>query len=197
DTGIGFGAAKAETGGDGERHLVSAVGEQRNAWPTVLGQHLDRTGVLTNAIGLRRIDLDNVASGAEATETNQVLNILRRIEVFTGRERLVVGLCEFCEQRKIERVAMLLEPAQLEWRECLGVAQGFVAIEFAIRVDSETVSRTDDFEHRLKAPKVFREWQASDLHLDHFVACAEVTPHLVPEVLDRLPRPIPAAAHPT
>ena len=161
----------------------------------MLGQHLDRTRVLANAISLRRIDLDNIAPSAEATKTNQVLDILGRIEVLASREWVVVRFDELTEQRKVERVAGFFEPAQLEGRERLGVAQCFVASEFAIRVDSETVSRTDDFEHRLKTPKVFREWQASDLHLDHCVACAEVTPHLVLQILDGLPGPVLAAAH--
>src|SRR3972149_340442 len=64
--GIGFRTAEAEAGGDGERHLVAAMREQRAALPALARQHVDRVGILADAIGLRRIDLDDIAVGAKA-----------------------------------------------------------------------------------------------------------------------------------
>src|SRR5262249_12116214 len=39
--GIGFRAAETETAGNGERHLIAAVGEQRTARPAVAFHHCD------------------------------------------------------------------------------------------------------------------------------------------------------------
>ena len=133
--------------------------------------------------------------GPKAAEPHQIFHVLRRIEIFAGRERRLVVLCELGKQGEIEWVARLLEPSQLEGRERLGVTQGFGAIEFAIGIDGEVLARPDDLEHGLQTAKIFVKRQAADLHLHHRVAGAEMTAHLVLQILDRLPRPVPAAAH--
>src|SRR5262245_12470492 len=103
-------------------------------------QHVQRFGVLPDAIGLRRIDLDDVAAGAKAAEAHQVFYVLSRIEVFSSRKRRLVTPCELGEQCEIERVAWLLEPPKLEWREGLGVTQGLEAVELAIGIDGEALA---------------------------------------------------------
>src|SRR5262245_2951905 len=75
--GIGLRPAQAETGRDRERHLVAAMGKQRRAAPAMRGEHFDRGGVLSDAVSLRRVDLDHVAPGAKTAETNQVFDIGR------------------------------------------------------------------------------------------------------------------------
>ena len=167
---IGLRAAEAEAGGDGERHLIAAVRKQRRARPAAPLQHGDGAAVLRDAVGLRRIDLDDVVAGAEAAEAHEVLDVLRRIQVFAGRQRRPIDAGEFGEQREVERVARLLEPAQLEGRERFGVAQRLRALELAIGVDRKLAARRHDLEHRLQPPQVLVERQAADLHLHH--ACS-------------------------
>jgi len=104
------------------------------------GQHVQRPRILAYSIRLRRIDLDDVMAGAEAAEAHQVFHVLRRIEIFAGGERGCVDVCQLGEQRKIERIARLLEPAQLERRERLGIGQRFVAAELAISVDRQMIA---------------------------------------------------------
>ena len=90
--GIGFRAAQAEAAGDVQRHLVAAVREQAGARPVVARQHVERAGVLHDAVGLRRIDLDDVAArGLQPAEPHQVLDVLGREQVLAGRQRAVVG----------------------------------------------------------------------------------------------------------
>src|SRR5919201_6800630 len=57
---IRFRASQPETGGDGERHLITAVRKQCAARPAVALEHRDGTGVLHDAIGLWRGDLGDV-----------------------------------------------------------------------------------------------------------------------------------------
>src|SRR4029434_2143100 len=52
--GLGLRSAEADTGRDRERHLVATMGEQRRAAPAVPGEHFNRGGVLSDAVGLRR-----------------------------------------------------------------------------------------------------------------------------------------------
>src|SRR5215471_10915027 len=73
--GIGFCTPETEAGCDRERHLIAAVGKERRARPAAARQHAQGAGVLYDAIGLRRIDLDHVTIGPEAAEAHQVLNI--------------------------------------------------------------------------------------------------------------------------
>src|SRR5262245_16910629 len=190
---IRFRAAEAEASGNRKRHLVAAMRKHRAAGPSVTRQHIQRLGVLADAVSLRRIDLDDVAAVAKAAEAHQVFHILRRIEVFSGRKWRLVIFCELGEQREIKRVAWFLEPPQLERRERPGVAQGFGAIELAIGINSEALARSDDLEHGLKPTDVLVERQAADFHLHHRVAGAKVTAHFLLQVLDGLPGPVPAA----
>jgi hypothetical protein len=57
------------------------------------------------------------------------------------------------------------------------------------------LARPDDLEHGFQPPEVFVKGQAADFHLHHRVAGAEVAAHFILQILDRLPRPIPATAH--
>src|SRR5450759_861521 len=76
--GIGFRAAQPEAGGNRQRHLVAAVWEHAPARPAVALKHLERAGILPDAIGLRRIDLDDVvAFGLKAAEADEVFHVLR------------------------------------------------------------------------------------------------------------------------
>ena len=78
-------------------------------------QHVERARILDDAIGLRRIDLDDVvALRFQSAETHQVFDVLRREQVLAGGQRRVVDAGDLGKQREIERIARLLEPAQLE-----------------------------------------------------------------------------------
>jgi hypothetical protein len=136
--GIGFGPAQPEAARDGERHLVAAMGKQRAARPAMAFEHVDRAGVLHDAVGVRRVDLDDVvAIRAQAAEADEIFHVLRREQVLAGRERGVVAAGDLREQRKIERIARLLEPAQLERRQRPRIGERLVAQEFRIGVDGE------------------------------------------------------------
>ena len=100
-------------------------------------QHVERARVLADAVGLRRIDLDDVAVGAKAAEAHQVFDVLGRKQILAGRQRRLVDAGQFGEQREVERIARLLEPAQLERRKRLGIGKRLGAVEFAIGVDRE------------------------------------------------------------
>src|SRR5690349_15213373 len=85
---IGFRASQPETGGDGERHLITAVRKQCATRPAVALEHRDGAGILHDAIGLWRVDLDDVlALRTQSAEAHQVFNVLRRKQIFAGRER--------------------------------------------------------------------------------------------------------------
>src|SRR5215469_10129736 len=60
--GIGLSPTKTEAAGDRQRHLVAAVREQEAARPLMAGERLERAGILHDAIGLRRIDLNDVVA---------------------------------------------------------------------------------------------------------------------------------------
>src|SRR5215467_7065907 len=60
--GIGFRAAETETAGNRQRHLIAAVGKQCTARPAVSLDHRDGACILHDAVGLRRIDLDDVVA---------------------------------------------------------------------------------------------------------------------------------------
>src|SRR5262245_8750929 len=85
---IGFRAPEPKTSGNGERHLIPAVRKQCAAWPAVALEHRDGAGVLHDAVGLRRVHLDDVvALRTQATEAHQVLHVLCRKQIFAGRQR--------------------------------------------------------------------------------------------------------------
>ena len=122
--GIGFRAAQAEAAGNRERHLIAAVGKQRAARPAVARKHLDRACELHDSVGLRRIDLDDVvAIRAQSAETNEIFHVLRRKQIFAGRERRRVVARDLRQQCIVERIARLLEPAQPERGQRLGITQ--------------------------------------------------------------------------
>src|ERR1700730_16264123 len=73
---IGFGAAEAEAGRDRERHLVAAMGKQVGAAPVLRFQHGDGFSVLHDAIGMGRVDLDEIVVHPQAGEPPQVLYLL-------------------------------------------------------------------------------------------------------------------------
>ena len=159
-------------------------------------QHVERAGVLHDAVGLRRIDLDDVAAlGLQAAEAHQVLHVLRREQVLAGRERAVVGVGDLGERREVERIARLLEPAQLEGRHRLGIGERLVAVELASwrRPRARRGCRRSIFTASMRL-HVLGERHAADLHLHHGVAGIEMPPHLVLQVLGGLARRVPAAA---
>ena len=111
--GIGFSTAEAEAAGDGERHLVAAMGKQRATRPAVTLQHIECARILDDSVGLRRIDLDDVvALRTQTAEPNEIFHVLRRKQILAGRERSIVPAGDLREQRKIQWIARLLEPAQ-------------------------------------------------------------------------------------
>src|ERR1039458_4842367 len=108
-------AAEPEAGGNRQRHLVAAVWEHAPARPAVALKHLERAGILPDAIGLRKYKQDDVvAFGPQAPEADEIFHVLRREQIFAGRERRIVDAGELGEQRAVERIARLLEPAQGE-----------------------------------------------------------------------------------
>ena len=176
---IGFGPAEAEAAGNVQRHLVAAVREQRRALPAVALQHRDCAGELHDAVGLRRIDLDDVAVGAQAAEAHQVLDVRRREQVLAGRERRRIGGGDLGGERIVERIARLLEPREPEGRQRLGIGERLVAAEFAVGVDRQPAARRHDVEHGRDRLDVLGKRQAADLHLHHRVAGIEMAAHLV------------------
>src|SRR5262245_15264683 len=170
------------------------MGKKRRAAPAVPGEHFNRCGVLSDAVGLRRVDLDYVAPGAKTAETDQVFDIRRREEIFAGRQRVLVVRRKLGKKREIERIARLLEPTQIEGDKRPSIAERLIATEFAVRIDGEIVSRPDDFEHGLKPAHIVLKGKAADFHLDHRIAGVEMMPHLVLKVAGGLTRPVPAAA---
>jgi hypothetical protein len=129
--GIGFGAAETQAGGDGERHLVAAVRKQQPPRPLMPRQHVQRLGILHDAVGLRRIDLDDVvALRLEAAEPHQILDVLRGKQILAGGERRVIGVGDLGQQCEIQRIARFFEPAQPERLKPARVSQRFVAAEF-------------------------------------------------------------------
>ena len=133
--------------------------------------------------------MTSLRSGAQAAEADQILHVLRRIQILAGREWRRVNAGNLGEQRKIERIARLLEPAQAERRERLGVAQAprrdriCELASTASRAPEPTTSSTAS-----SAAKVLVERHAADLHLHHRVAGVEMAAHLVLQVLDGLAR---------
>ena len=100
------------------------------------GQHVERAGILHDAVGLWRIDLDDVAAGRfEAAEPHQVLDVLRRIQILAGRQRRVVVGGDLGQKRVIERIARLLEPAQVERPQAARISECVVAEKFRVGVD--------------------------------------------------------------
>ena len=91
-------------------------------------------------------------------------------------------------------MARLLEPFQPERPQRLRIGQRLDALELAVGVDREARPASQDIEYRFDAPAVLGEPEAADLHLHHGVAGIEMAAHLVLEIGDGLPRPIPAAA---
>ena len=98
------------------------------------------------------------------------------------------------EQREVERIARLLEPAQAERRKPARISKRVGAIEFRIGVDRELRARRQDRFDRLDAGEIVGERHAADLHLHHGVAGVEMAAHLVLQILGGLARRIPAAA---
>src|SRR5947207_4965651 len=75
---IGFRASQPETSSNGERHLVTAGRKQCAARAAVALEHRDGTGVLQDAVGMWRVDLDDVvALRTQSAEAHQVFHVLR------------------------------------------------------------------------------------------------------------------------
>ena len=87
----------------------------------------------------------------KAAKAHQIFNVLRREQILAGRERRLIGRGDLGEQRKIERIARLLEPAQPERRQPARIGQRIVAAEFRIGVDRELAASRQDRFHRLDA----------------------------------------------
>src|SRR5262249_4602002 len=110
-TGIGFGAAEAEAAGDRGRRRVAAMRNQARARPAAAIEHRHGLRVLHDAVGLRRVDLDDVAArGLEPAEAHEVLYVLGREQVLAGGKRRRVDAGDLREQRKSQGVARALPP---------------------------------------------------------------------------------------
>ncbi len=82
EIGVAFIAAQAEAGGDVERHLVAAMGDQARGRPAGLVDDIERAQIFNKAIGKRAVKLKPVAVRAHAAMTQQIARILMREEVF-------------------------------------------------------------------------------------------------------------------
>jgi hypothetical protein len=133
-----------------------------------------------------------IALGRKPKRTK--FDVLGREQVLAGRQRAVIGAGDLGKQRKVERIARLLEPAQPERLECLGVGQRLGAIELAVGVDCKLGMGRQDRLDRLDPAHVVGERQPADLHLQHGVAGVEMAAHLVLHVLEGLSWRVPAAA---
>ena len=158
--------------------------------------HRDGACVLHDAVGLRRIDLDDVvAVRTQPAKTNEIFHVLRRKKIFSGRERGIIRVGDLREQGKIERIAWLLEPAQPERRERLGVCEGFLAAELGVGIDRELRMRGQDRLDGFYSAHVLGERETSDLHFHHRVTGVEMATHLVLQIFDGLARGVPTAAN--
>src|SRR5579862_5927748 len=194
--GIGFRAAQTEAGSDRERHLVAAMRKQQTARPLVARQHLDRARILYDAVSLRRIDLNDVLTRrAQAAEAYEIFHVLSGEQILAGGERRVVGAGDLGEQREVERVARLLEPAEPKRFESSRVGQRLIAAEFGVGVDRELAATRQERFHRLDAGEIVSELHAADFHLEHRIAGIEMAAHLVLQILRGLAWRVPARAH--
>ena len=90
DIRVGLVAAEAETCGDVERHLVTAV-RNAAAWrPRMLPQHLHDAEILHEPVRQRAIELQPVAVAAHPAVTNQVAGVLHREQVLAGGHRMAI-----------------------------------------------------------------------------------------------------------
>ena len=78
--------------GDVERELVAAVRHAAPGRPAVGLQHVDRAQILDQAVGQRRVELQDVAIRPQPAVAYQVARVMHRKEVLTGRDRWRVAL---------------------------------------------------------------------------------------------------------
>ena len=133
-------------------------------------------------------------AGFQAAEADQVLDVLRRIQILAGRQRRIVIGGDLGQQRIIERIARLLEPAQVESPQAARISERIVAEKFRIGVDRQRAALRQDRFHRLDAGEIVGQRQAADFHLQHGIAGIEMAAHLVEQILRGLARRVPAGA---
>src|SRR5262249_56180053 len=193
--GMGLGAGEPEAASDRERHLVAAMRKQARTRPAVAVEHRHGVRILHDAVGLWRVDLDHVAArGLEPAEAHEVLHVLRREQVLAGRNGLRVDAGDLGKERKVERIARLLEPTQLEWRKRTRIGERLRARELRIGIDRKLGAVAEDLLHRLDPAYVVGERQAADLHLHHGIAGVEMAAHFLLPVVPGLAWTAPAAA---
>ena len=142
-----------------------------------------------------RVDLDDVvALRTQSAEAHQVFHVLRRKQIFAGRERGCIARRDLAEQSEIERVAWLLEPTQPQRSKRIGIGKCLRASEFGVGVDRKLRMGRQRRLDRFHPPHVLDERQTSDLHLDHGVTGIEMAVHLVLQIFQRLPGGVPATA---
>ena len=178
EVGVALVAAKAQAGGDVQRHLVAAVRNAAARRPSGGADDLEGAQILAQAVGERAVELQPVAVRAHAAVAQQVARILMAEEVFAGGHGSGVELGERGLQRKVERVARLLVPEERIVAQHLGVGDRGLEIEAAIGVHGELGGRADLSEHRLDTLAVVGEFRAADLHLDDGVPAVQVAAHL-------------------
>ena len=87
---VGFRATETKARRNVERHLIAAVRKQRFSVPALALEQGESASIWTDAVGLRRIDLDDVAIGTQTAEAGEIADVLRREQVLAGRERRVI-----------------------------------------------------------------------------------------------------------
>ena len=130
----------------------------------------------------------------QAAEPHQILDVLRGEQILAGGQRRVIGVGDLGKQRKIQRIARLLEPAQPERREAARISQRLVTAEFRIGIDRKLSAARQNRFHRLDPRQIVGELHAADFHLHHGVAGIEMTLHLVGQIPGGFAGRIPAAA---
>jgi hypothetical protein len=111
----------------------------------------DPPSVGADAIGLRRIDLKDVAVPAKTAEIEKVFDILQAEQVFTGAERRRVVARQFCKGGVIQRRARFLEPSQPVGRQRGGVVPHALLRQSRIGIDGEMVGAGHQRDGRLDA----------------------------------------------
>src|SRR6478752_4567915 len=82
---IAFIAAEPETGGHIERHLVSAMGNDAAAGPSVRFDHRDGAEIFDEAVGECAVELEPVGFRVQTAIADEIAGVLHRKEILAGR----------------------------------------------------------------------------------------------------------------
>jgi RNA polymerase sigma factor RpoD-like protein len=186
-------APQTQAGGNGQRHLVAAVGNTAARRPAMVPEHVQGTQVLDQAVTQRAVELQPVPVRPHATVADQVARILHREQVLARCQGARVGLGQTGLQFVVERVSRFLIPEQRVLRQGLAIRQRCRQVEAAIRIHGQLLARLQHGQHCLDAFDIPRQRRATDLHLHYRVAALDVAGHLGAQAIEALARVVIAA----